>query len=270
MLDGDKQAGVSSQADGVTCSNERFTRTINGSAFHVFDTAGLNEGHGGRVSPRVAIDALFKLIRDLETGVNLLVYVMRAPRVTAVVRQNYKMFHDIICDKQVPIVIVITGLEQEMEMDDWWFNNRVIFDQYRMSFAGFACITATVGTSKDGKSIYDLEYAASKKKLERLIYYSHKQVPWRMEALSWFASTAARARRICAKVFGFKAKEFDVELKHLLQLYDLTDQERKAMMVEGVLCWRWIRSKLSGRHSSLRLFLHVLAVPHKFHHCTLL
>jgi hypothetical protein len=109
-----------------------------------------------------------------------------------------------------------------METDDWWFNNRVIFDQYRMSFAGFACITATVGTSKDGKSIYDLENAASKKKLERLIYYSHKQVPWRMEALSWFASTAARARWI-------KAKEFDVELKHLLQLYDLTDQERKEL-----------------------------------------
>ena len=229
MLDGDRQASVSSQADGVTYSNERFTKTINGSAFHVFDTAGLNEGHRGSVSPRVAIEALLQLIHDLETGVSLLVYVMRASRITAVVRQNYKMFHDIICDKQVPIVIVITGLEQEMEMDDWWYENRVIFDQYRMSFAGFACITATVGTSNDGQSIYGLEYAASKKKVERLVYYSHKQVPWKMKTLSWFAFAAVRARQICAMVFGFKAKEFDEELRHLLQLYDLTDQERKEL-----------------------------------------
>jgi predicted GTPase len=230
MLDGDRLAGVSSRADGVTCSNECFKKTIKKSTFHVFDTVGLNEGNEGTVPPRSAIAALSNLIHSLENGVSLLVYVIRAPRISAVVQQNYRMFCNIICDKQVPIVIVVTGLELENDMDSWWQKNRVVFDANGMSFAGFACITATPGKlGRDGKPIFHVEYMESKKKLERLIYYSYRQVPWRMETLSWLAATAARVREICAKVFGFKPKAFDEELKRTLSSYQLSDQEKKEL-----------------------------------------
>jgi hypothetical protein len=154
---------------------------------------------------------------------------MRAPRISAVVKQNYRMFCNVICDKQVPIVIVITGLEMEENMDSWWQTNRVTFDAQKMSFAGFACITATAGRPRDGRATFDIEYAASKKKVERLIYYSHKQIPWKMETLSWFTSTAVRVREICARVLGFKPKAFDAELECALELYDLLDQDKKEL-----------------------------------------
>ena len=81
----------------------------------------------------------------LDDGVNLLVYVMRAPRIVATAKANYELFFETFCYGQVPIVIVVTGLEDKDDMDKWWEENKSVFDDYKMPFSGSACITATQG-----------------------------------------------------------------------------------------------------------------------------
>ncbi|KAG6868662.1 hypothetical protein C0993_012467 [Termitomyces sp. T159_Od127] len=68
---------------------------------------------------------------------------MRAPRIRDNTYKNWRLFHDIICDGNVPIILVITGLEQEKIMGQWWFENKGTFQKYGMHPNGVACITDT-------------------------------------------------------------------------------------------------------------------------------
>src|ERR1700730_10509355 len=91
MLEGNDKAEVSSSAKGVTFTSAQYQKTISGTLFKVFDTAGLNEGAAGAVPARAASKGLSQLLRQLEGSLNLLVYVMRAPRITETAQKNYEM-----------------------------------------------------------------------------------------------------------------------------------------------------------------------------------
>jgi hypothetical protein len=88
------------------------------------------------------------LIQDLERrgGIDLLLLCMRAGKLTATLQTNYRLFHEFLCDKKVPVVVVVTHLENETgEMDAWWTQNRDIFGEREVHVAGHACITAIQG-----------------------------------------------------------------------------------------------------------------------------
>ena len=165
-----------------------------------------------------------------ENGVNLLVFVMRAPRITDAASKNYDMFFNIFCQKKVPIVIAITGLEDEQDMDDWWKDNERVFDAHGMKFSGYACVTATRGKYVQGKHRYEEEYIESKKKVESLIHAACNPNPWRMEKKSWFVATVISVRNTFATVFGFAPIVLAQELLHALQTFGgLTNREAKEM-----------------------------------------
>lgn len=91
-----------------------------GTPFNIFDTAGLDEGDAGTVPKQDAIIQLYKLIDSLDAGVSLLIFCMRGPRIKDAAYKNWRFFHEIVCRRQVPIVVAITGLEQEPDpMDNW-------------------------------------------------------------------------------------------------------------------------------------------------------
>jgi tRNA U34 5-carboxymethylaminomethyl modifying GTPase MnmE/TrmE len=217
MLDGGGPATVSDAATGVTFCTTLYEKTIKGAAFKVFDTAGLNEAPGGTVSPRQAMDNLYKLMNQVDDGVSLLVYVMRGPRIKESAQMNYKMFFEGFCRKKVPIVIVITGLEVKEEMDEWWEENKNEFDLNKMSFSGSACITAIKGKLKNGKHLYETEYAESKKKVEELIYTKHSPTPWKMSAATWFVAVASTVRDVCTSGFGYEQQALTQALIDALQ-----------------------------------------------------
>lgn len=165
-------AAVSNQAVGCTYASKKFRATIAGREVMLYDTAGLNEAEAGTVSPLQAMQNLRSLVEGLNT-VNLLVYCIRGTRFRKIVADNYNIFCKAICggSSKVPIVLVITGLENEDNMDDWWKDNKAYFDQYKLEFRGYACITATIGrASKDGSGhIFQDLYDHSKKKLVKLL-----------------------------------------------------------------------------------------------------
>jgi hypothetical protein len=160
---------------------------------HVFDTVGLNKGSGGLVDDQAAIVGLYNLMQKLNNGLNLLVYVMHAPRyrftqmgkylphITQAAGQNYELFYNVFCQKKVPIVIIITGLENEENMDKWWEWNKHVFNDYKMKFDGHTSTTARKGKVVQGIPHYKEEYEESKKKVERLIYDACQAEPWRMK-----------------------------------------------------------------------------------------
>lgn len=188
MLEGGKLASVSDQAIGVTFSSAAYEKTISGLDFKIYDTVGLNEGSKGTVSAENAIEGLHGLMGQLVDGVSLLVYVMRAPRIKSTTQGNYQLFFEIFCQKKVPIVIIITGLEARDNMDGWWTENKKLFEDYGMLFSGHACITAIKGKrSPNGSYAYEEEYNESVDTVKALIStHSRAQDPWKMDSASWF------------------------------------------------------------------------------------
>ena len=144
MLDGDGvEAEVSSSAKAVTFDSKQYQKTIKHSPFTVFDTVGLSNDSPKAIDSQSAFQGLSQLVHKLEDGVSLLVYVMRGLRITECAQRNYEMFYTQLCQGRVPIVIVITGLENEQNMDDWWSKNKPEFDKHKMKFNKSACITAS-------------------------------------------------------------------------------------------------------------------------------
>ncbi|KAG2351071.1 hypothetical protein BDR07DRAFT_1467908 [Suillus spraguei] len=83
---------------------------------------------------------------ERQGGIDLLLFCMRAGRLTDTVQTNYRLFHEFLCDKKVPIVVVITYLENEVgEMDNWWKQNEAIFCEREIHVVGHACIAAIQG-----------------------------------------------------------------------------------------------------------------------------
>lgn len=137
-------AETSDNATGCTSGHKRYPVTISDQKFVLFDTAGLGEGPAGTVPDAVAKRQLKRLLRRLMSsrspsdGIDLLVYCVSF-RTSSLVRA-YNMFYSKVCKKKVPIVIIITGLENEPNMENWWDKNKGKFKS--MHFAAHACVTA--------------------------------------------------------------------------------------------------------------------------------
>jgi hypothetical protein len=188
MLIGREAAETKNDALGCTLENRAYEFSIDNVDFRIHDTAGLNEGEHARVTSTKAIVQLFKLLRELEGGVSLLVYCMRAPRIREVAKYNWNLFYDVICRRKVVIVTVVTGLELEVvDMDDWWRRkeNWNMFCQYVMHPHGHACITATRGPRRNGEYLYQEDYDRSIQKMRELILRHHMPTPWTVGKIDW-------------------------------------------------------------------------------------
>jgi len=187
MIAESELATVSSSVNGCTFTNTRYPVVIRGTNFNVYDTAGLDEGDNGTVPKQQAIIQLFRLLKSVDTGVNLLVFCMRGPRIKEAAHKNWRLFHEVICRRQVPIVLVITGLEQEADMDDWWVRNKGAFQKYGMHPQGAACITAIRGKRlKSGAYAFEEEYEESKAKVWNLLRTQSLAQPWKVQPIEWF------------------------------------------------------------------------------------
>jgi GTPase SAR1 family protein len=206
LIVGKDVAETSSSSVGCTFNSEPYPTEIDGVPMVLWDTAGLNEGNKGKVTGKQAIIQLYELISTLEEeGVNLLVFCVRGPRVNDATVKNYRLFHSSFCLDKVPIVLVMTGLEEEESMDAWWPQNKGTFQAEEMTFCGQVCITATKGKLKGGSYMYQEEYDESRKKVRKLIVDSYQLVPWKMEKVSWFVASFRRVAKSIAWLVGAKS-----------------------------------------------------------------
>jgi len=148
LIAGEKVAKTSIDLNRCTLKWEEYHVNFGGGSYNIFDTVGLEEPQLGIPQYLDAVENAYSLIQSLERkgGIDLLVFCMRAGRLTATLQNNYRLFNEFLCEKKVPIVMVITYLENEDgEMDDWWKRNQDAFRHQEFDVNGHACITAIRG-----------------------------------------------------------------------------------------------------------------------------
>jgi len=165
MLAGEKIAKVSSDPYGCTFIAESYEIAKENKTYTFWDTCGLNEGEEGSVSAQKAADNLINLLGGM--SVNLIIYFARGNRFLDEVQVNLYLFGRIrrACGAKVPIVLMVTGLEQEEVMDEWWTRHERDIKRSNLSFKGHACIT----TIKGRNNIYEDEYQESTDKVWKLV-----------------------------------------------------------------------------------------------------
>lgn len=182
MLSDDDVATISNSALGCTFESACYPITINGMQYVLWDTAGLNEGEAGSVPAGEALHHLRDLVEKLKDGLSLLVYCIRGARYRDIIKVNYDLFTEIICQKEIPVAIVITGLENEARMEDWWVVNQEEFTSRKLDFVGHACVT----TSKGKKNMFEEEYEESKDVVRTLIQTRCPEKAWMVDSNLWF------------------------------------------------------------------------------------
>jgi GTP-binding protein EngB required for normal cell division len=190
LLNADR-ASTSDGVIGRTFRSQLYPLEIEGQQFNIFDTAGLGEGEEGRVPTRQAIKNLYDLLQRLKSGISLLIFIFRG-RLTEKARSDYKVFYETFCNRKVPIVIVITGMENELDVDAWWDRNSIHFRNYGMRFSGHACITTIKGKRVAGGWSLQQEFERSKADVKKLILEHHINPPWNMHSTHWFTATVSR------------------------------------------------------------------------------
>jgi GTPase Era involved in 16S rRNA processing len=157
LIAGKDVACTSPDMQRCTMHWQEYNIDFGDTSYTVFDTVGIEAPQSGIKEYLEFVDNAYRLIKrlDKQGGIDLLLFCVRAGRVTATLQNNYKLFHDFLGDKKIPIVLAITNLEREKRMEDWWERNEGAFDNYQIKVAGHACITAADRLDGRHKDLYE-------------------------------------------------------------------------------------------------------------------
>ena len=145
LMAGEEVAEISYGLEGCTLGAKAYPFTFRGGTkVQIFDTVGLEEPEMNINTFVGAVENAHRLIMSLHDtgGVDLLLFCIRAGCITVATQRTYRMFFEILCGGQVPIAIVVTNLEREGTMEDWWTRNEATLQRYGISSVTHACITA--------------------------------------------------------------------------------------------------------------------------------
>lgn len=144
LIAGHEIAMVSSRVRGCTLQSQEYRLSANTSHVRIFDTVGLNCAAVEQSDYLRGIKNAYKLIQALNRagGVDLLLFCIRGSRLSDAQRSNYKLFREYLCDKKIPVAIVVTHLENEDDMEKWWNDNKEDLITLEIDCVGHACITA--------------------------------------------------------------------------------------------------------------------------------
>ncbi|KIK32260.1 hypothetical protein CY34DRAFT_49513, partial [Suillus luteus UH-Slu-Lm8-n1] len=123
-----------------TSTTQRYQVEISGQTFVLIDTAGLNLGVAAKAENQLK-NLLCELVNPTSDGISLLVYCVHCTTPLRALVKDYTKFYSGICRENVPIVIVVTGLEKMTPMEVWWDSNWREIESLGMHFASHACVT---------------------------------------------------------------------------------------------------------------------------------
>lgn len=194
LIAGQHRTHISNDALGCTFQYQRHIVVLDGMPFALWDTTGLDEGSEGRVPAKQAESNLRALMRGLADsgGIHLVIYCIRGTRLTKALKHNYDLFYTAICRKEVPVALVVTGLEhQQRDMETWWEENEAALQRCGMGFDGHACVT----TLDVDDAFIRARRSDSQRCLRELVAEYAQRRPWKIKAslISW---AAFRLRRV--------------------------------------------------------------------------
>ncbi|KAN0084592.1 hypothetical protein V8E55_008096 [Tylopilus felleus] len=114
-----------------------------------------------------AIRNMYQFVQQAKEsrGIHLVLLCMVGSKVTGAVESNYRLFHDHICQRQVPMMLVVTGLGKTKRMEDWWDKHKNDRELKAMSIVDHACITVLQGEDKE----HERKYEESKQTINGLL-----------------------------------------------------------------------------------------------------
>ncbi|KAG1802457.1 uncharacterized protein BJ212DRAFT_1397669 [Suillus subaureus] len=148
---------------------------------NIFDTMGIENPELEPYEYHRSIKNASRLLRELDAcgGTSLLVYCVQKGRDSGALRSNYQLFHEVLYQRRVPIVMVVTGLEDEDVMEEWWGRNHESFKVSQVVVEGHVCAT----TLKDE----DKKYRESMEAVHELIRKHAATTPvsgeWKQEGI---------------------------------------------------------------------------------------
>lgn len=125
-------------------------------------------------------------------GIGLLVYCVRSTRARRALIRNYNLFYSAICRKKVPIVVVVTGLENEPDMESWWDANGKEFKSRGMHFEDHACVT-TLRKHSGISDVFTRRIEESSETLRNLLVKNSSD--WAVDD-SWFKQSFTAVRNL--------------------------------------------------------------------------
>lgn len=208
LMAGEQRAKTSLDMRRCTMQWEQYSIAFDEHDYEVFDTVGLEEPQLGMREYLDAIVNAYHLISRLEYGggIDLLLFCVRAGRVTATIQSNYRLFFEWLCEGKVPVALVLTGLEREDNMEDWWTRNEHIFKKYDIHVAGHACISAVDGLDVRQQQLYE-----ESRYLIRNLVIQHtqgKQGGAYMGGDAWYRRVA---QKLLESNLSFTLKKKDIE-----------------------------------------------------------
>ncbi|KAG2048940.1 hypothetical protein BDR06DRAFT_919804 [Suillus hirtellus] len=180
LMAGKEVAKTSLSIQRCTLHWQDYDIDFEGESYKVFDTIGIEESGLERKEYLATVANAYRFIKtlDAEGGVDLLLFCVRAGRITAALQSNYRFFHEFLCDKKVPIVLAITNLEREQKMEDWWEREHSIFARYQIHVTGHACITAANGLEGIHQQLYEQSRVTIRNLVKENIAVKHNH-EWR-------------------------------------------------------------------------------------------
>ena len=116
---------------GVTSkSHSHAPFDFEGLKIELVDTVGLHESSFGTVPADKAIVQLVELLTTAKEGFSLLIHVVRATRITKEQEEDYDFFVNKMTERKVPVILVLTGCENEDPMSAWVDKNRGSFSRF--------------------------------------------------------------------------------------------------------------------------------------------
>jgi len=140
---------------------------VGGREIVLWDVLGLHKGDEDREQDTIVEDAaknLHHMVQRLQGGVNLLVHCINSKRPSEAVETNYEAFYLIIGSKKAPIVLVVTGLEDEDPMEGWRRRNEEPWDEVQ-----WVCLHHHDPLKNGHEHRYDEQYEQSRQAVRELI-----------------------------------------------------------------------------------------------------
>jgi energy-coupling factor transporter ATP-binding protein EcfA2 len=118
-------------AKGITAKSHLYPAFQTGeSKIEIIDTVGLHESSHGTVPAEQAVVELIELLEKARDGFSLLVHVTRASRITKEHDDDYKFFVEKMTQGSIPVILAVTGCENEHPMTSWVERNQGAFARF--------------------------------------------------------------------------------------------------------------------------------------------
>ena len=219
LIAGEPVAATSAGLETYTQDSKDYQFNIGSRRINIWDTMGLDEPQMSANSYHDAIVKARALIRKLNEagGVDLLLFCISGGRMAPMTKTNYQLFYEGLCGKKVPIALVITRLERENRMEDWWERNEASLLKYGMQIAGHTCVTGLEDEVQKYKESMDVMLHLLSQ-YDNCGRFSMPSEPWLsrlLQAPAYLFSTSTPATKDVARILTNQCG-LDPEVAHRL------------------------------------------------------